>query len=283
MNKISIIICSQTEVLNKEFEKNILETIGCDYEIIVINNSDNKYSIFEAYNIGISRSKNSYLVFIHEDLVFHTKNWGNKLLQLFDENSQFGLIGVAGSKIKTKTPSGWWDCETHYKVVNIIQHLEPGKIERQRIGFKSNNLEEAVVVDGVFLAYRKLKNVGFMNNLAGFHGYDLNLCFEVFLKGYKIGVTDLILIEHYSIGTINKEWLRSIIKIHDLYKHILPLKIIPQRAISDEIYSLERLLNKLIYFKERKLFISYWLKLLIIKPNSKKHMKLIKTVFKKMI
>lgn len=283
MKIISIIICSRKEVLNKDLEKNILETIGCDYELIVINNSNNIYSIFEAYNIGISRSQTSFLVFIHEDVVFHTMNWGIKLLQLFEENPQFGLIGVAGSKIKTKTPSGWWDCETHYKLVNIIQHFDDGNIERQRMGFKSNNLEEAAVIDGVFLAYRKLKNVGFINNFEGFHGYDLNLCFEVFLKGFKIGVTDLILIEHYSIGTINKDWLRSIIKIHDLYKYILPLKVIPYGGINDEIFSIERLLNKLIYFKERKLFIRYWFKLLMLKPNSKYHRKLIKTILKKMI
>jgi hypothetical protein len=32
-------------------------TIGCEYELIIIDNSENKYSIYEAYNLGIERYK----------------------------------------------------------------------------------------------------------------------------------------------------------------------------------------------------------------------------------
>lgn len=281
MKKISIIICSQKVILEKSFENNILETIGCDYELIVINNSDNKYSIFEAYNIGITRSTSPYLVFIHEDLVFRGNNWGTQILNLFKEHPQFRLIGVAGSKIKTKTPSGWWDCENNHKLVNIIQHHQDGSVESQKIGFETNHLEEAAVIDGVFFAYRKLKDVKFNESLEGFHSYDLNICFEVLLKGYKIGVTDLVLIEHFSIGNINAEWLKSNIQMHDLYKKLLPVTVITNRAKLDEIFSLERLLNKLIYYKKKRLFIKYWFKLFLLNPISKKHRELIKTVIKK--
>ncbi len=281
MKKISIIICSQKVVLERTFENNIQETVGCDYELIVINNSDNKYSIFEAYNVGILKSTSPYLVFIHEDLVFHTTNWGNHVIQLFEEQPKFGLLGVAGSRIKTKTPSGWWDCENNYKLVNIIQHHNNGSVETQQMGFKDIHLEEAVIIDGVFLAYRKLKDVKFNESLKGFHGYDLNICFEVLLKGYKIGVTNLVLIEHFSIGTINLEWLKTNIQIHDLYKKLLPVTVSTNRAKFDEIFSLERLLNKLIYYKKKRLFIKYWFKLFLLNPFSKKHRELIKTVVKK--
>lgn len=281
MKKISVIICSQNKVLENTFEKNILKTIGCDHELIVINNSDNKYSIFEAYNIGISRSTSPYLVFIHEDLVFRSTNWGARIFNLFQEHPQYGVIGVAGSKIKTKTPSGWWDCENNHKLVNIIQHHQDGSVESQKIGFETNHLEEAAVIDGVFLAYRKLKDVKFNESLEGFHSYDLNICFEVLLKGYKIGVTDLVLIEHFSIGNINAEWLRSTIQIHRLYKKILPLSINTNKTRETEIFCLERLLNKLIFFKEKKLFMQYWTKLFLINPFSKKHGEVIKTFVKK--
>jgi hypothetical protein len=283
MKKISIIICSQKVVLEKTFENNILETVGCDHELIVINNSDNQYSIFEAYNIGILKSTSPYLVFIHEDLIFQTSNWGNHVIQLFEEHPKFGLFGVAGSRVKTKTPSGWWDCENNHKLVNIIQHHINGSVETQQIGFKDNHVEEAVVIDGVFLAYRKLKNVKFNECLTGFHGYDLNICFEVLLKGYKIGVTDLVSIEHFSIGTINLQWLKSVIQIHDLYKKSLPVSVITNQEIHDEIFSLERLLNKLIYYKKKRLFIKFWFKLFLLNPFSKKHRELINTVIKKII
>ena len=43
---ISIIICSRTERINYDLSENIKKSVGCDYELIIIDNSENKYSIF---------------------------------------------------------------------------------------------------------------------------------------------------------------------------------------------------------------------------------------------
>ena len=64
---ISIIICSRTATISKKLSANIAETISCDYELVIVDNSENKYSIFNAYNIGIKRSKGKYLCFVHDD------------------------------------------------------------------------------------------------------------------------------------------------------------------------------------------------------------------------
>lgn len=50
---ISIIICNRKKVLDPKLENNIKSTIGIEYEIINIDNSDNRYNIFQAYNKGI--------------------------------------------------------------------------------------------------------------------------------------------------------------------------------------------------------------------------------------
>lgn len=50
---LSLIICSRTPRISEELERNIAETIGCEYELVVIDNSKNKYSIFSAYNQGV--------------------------------------------------------------------------------------------------------------------------------------------------------------------------------------------------------------------------------------
>ena len=47
---ISIIVCSKFPTLSKELLDNISQTVGTDYEIVSIDNSQAKYSIFEAYN-----------------------------------------------------------------------------------------------------------------------------------------------------------------------------------------------------------------------------------------
>ena len=61
---ISIIICSRKANVPKELKENIASTIGCEYELCVIDNSRNEYNIFSAYNEGIRRAKGDILCFM---------------------------------------------------------------------------------------------------------------------------------------------------------------------------------------------------------------------------
>ena len=82
---LSLIICSRTPKISEELEKNIADTIGCEYELVVIDNSLNKYSIFSAYNEGVKRSIGDILCFMHEDILYKTINWGQQV-ELICEN-----------------------------------------------------------------------------------------------------------------------------------------------------------------------------------------------------
>ena len=73
---ISLIICSTHSDISAELKQNIDTTIGYDHEYVVIDNSDNRHSIFSAYNEGIRRSKGDILVFMHQDIGYQTINWG---------------------------------------------------------------------------------------------------------------------------------------------------------------------------------------------------------------
>lgn len=73
---ISLIICSRTPTISEELSTNIAETIGCEYELVVIDNSKNEFSIFSAYNEGVKRSNGDVLCFMHDDILFRTLNWG---------------------------------------------------------------------------------------------------------------------------------------------------------------------------------------------------------------
>ncbi|MDP3945574.1 MAG: glycosyltransferase [Lutibacter sp.] len=278
---ISIIICSREKQIKSDLSENLKNTVGCDYELIVIDNSENNYSIFEAYNLGIEISKGEYLCFIHDDILFHTIGWGNIVNRLFNENKEYGLIGVAGATVKSKTPTGWWDCEEKYKLINIIQHFPFKENQLQQIGFENFSLKEAVVVDGVFLALSHDTKVRFDQNSNGFHGYDLNIAFEMNLKGYKIGVTNEILLEHFSIGNPNLEWLISSNKIHKIYKKILPLTLNPKIKKSIEEHSLNAIINYCLKFGKKEEALKYWLKLFLVNPFSKTHLILINRIIKK--
>ncbi|KRB57311.1 glycosyltransferase [Flavobacterium sp. Root186] len=280
--KLSIIICSRTAEINPILLSNIDETIGVDYELILIDNSKNKYSIFEAYNLGINRSKGDYWCFIHDDILFHNNDWGKIVEDIFVQNPKIGLIGVAGAKIKTKMPSAWWDCPEDLKALNIMQHLKSGEVEHWEKGWIKKT-EEVAAIDGVFMAARRSDEIQFSNILTGFHNYDLNLSFEYLRHNYKIAATKEILIEHFSIGTINSSWYESVIKIHDMYSDILPLQLNGESDFNLKKLEFDNgakfLLESFNHIKKIHL-IKIWLRLLLLKPKSKLHLKFFKMLLR---
>ncbi len=277
---ISIIICSRTQAISNDLFENIKNTVGCDYELVVIDNSENIYSIFEAYNLGIEQSKGDYLCFAHDDILFHTKGWGETIKRIFKDNDLMGLLGVAGAKFKTKAPSPWWNTPENLKVMNIIQHFRDGKIETQSFGFQNETRQEVVTIDGLFMVSKKENNILFNSEIQGFHNYDLNLSFECIQKGYKIVVTNEILIEHFSTGSINESWVESAFIIHKAYENILPLDIsLNKNSINFEVDNSKRFIKKCLKYKKNKMAFSIWKSFFFVRPLSKYHL----TFWKKII
>ena len=280
---ISVIICSRTKTINSTLFENIKNTIGCEYELIVIDNSENLHSIFEAYNIGIERSIGIYLCFIHDDLFIHTIGWGYIINRIFKENDNLGLVGIAGSKLKTKMPSGHWNCPPDFKEINIIQHLENGKVEKWIYGFKNGAISEVVAIDGVFMVLKKDINLLFNEKLKGFHNYDLNISFECKKRGFKIFVTNEVLIEHYSNGKINNSWYESTYEVHEIYNEILPLMtddIENFNILNLEYFNGKAFLNPFLKTGNIIKPLKIWLKLFRIKPREILKLKYIKSIIK---
>ena len=118
---ISIIISSYQDKFYSALEKNIAETIGIPYEIIKIVNP-NLMGICEAYNKGASMAKYNYLLFLHEDVIFHTKEWGQKLVSHL-EKENVGVIGIAGSNYVPRFPIGWHVPDDKYNFLYLCKHL----------------------------------------------------------------------------------------------------------------------------------------------------------------
>ncbi|MBK0371247.1 glycosyltransferase [Flavobacterium agrisoli] len=278
---ISIIICSRTQKVDGNLLINIKNTIGSIYELIIIDNSENRYSIFEAYNLGIDKSIGEYLCFIHDDILFQTQSWGGVLHKIFDENPNIGLIGVAGSKIKTKMPSAWWDTPQDCNSTHIIQHHKNKVKKLHNEGFNFEENVKVVVVDGVFMVLRKDNRIRFSTKLKGFHTYDLNLCFECKKIGYDIIVTNQILLEHFSSGEINEEWVKSSFKLHKIYKNQLPLNIVDRKvSLENEIINAQRFINKSLNLGLKKIAIIIWFKLFLIAPIAKYNLRFWKKIIK---
>ncbi len=217
---LSIIICSKYKQLSSALIANINETVGVIHEIIAIDNSNADYSIFSAYNKGYSLSQYPYLCFVHEDVMFKTFDWGNKLISHLKEEN-VGIIGVAGGCLASRIPSSW----SSYQVkMNLIQ---AGNEPVEHISKPNNyqfNRAEVVLLDGVFLATQRalFQLIKFDENFKGFHGYDYDICLQAKSHNLSNYVIYDLLIEHYSHGYHNTDYYKNLIKVFKKWQGILP-------------------------------------------------------------
>ncbi len=218
---ISIIICSRNSDIPDSLRKNIDSTIGVEHEINVIDNYNNDFSIFSAYNKGYEMSKFPYLCFVHEDVHFRTENWGVNLINhLSDEKT--GIIGVAGGKMVTKVPASW-AAEGRY--IHLVQHHNGEKILLKDPTSFSGSKQPAIWLDGLFLAMRKdlFNSIKFDENLTGFHGYDLDISMQSIVAGFSNFVVYDILLEHFSEGNKDIIYYKNLISIYQKWEKALPV------------------------------------------------------------
>lgn len=227
---ISIIVCSRKKDISNELRKSIECTIGVEHEIIIVDNSQNSYSIFEAYNIGQDLAKYPYLCFIHEDIIFLKEfvGWGEHLSQYLSQKTT-GIIGIAGSCVVSKIPAPW-SFFRPAKMINIIQgkRKKTGELVFTKEYFpigNTNNLLPVILLDGVFLSMRKdvFHDICFDETLSGFHGYDLDISLQSYVAGYRNYVMYDIGVIHYSLGNMDKKYYENLISIFKKYESILPL------------------------------------------------------------
>lgn len=194
----SIVICSRKADVPVELKQNIAETVGSEYELVVIDNSTNRYSIFQAYNEGARRAKGEMLCFMHDDVLFRSNNWGNAIINHFHEDERIGVIGFAGTHFLPDTPMYW------YSSPFVSQHNlnnDQGRVEEHfhEDWFGKRNIIDVVAIDGFCFFARKnlFQQIAFdEKTFQGFHLYDMDICMQVIQAGYKVCVCRDVLVEH---------------------------------------------------------------------------------------
>ena len=224
---ISIIICSRKPDITQSLKDNISETIGVEYELVVIDNSKNQYSIFQAYNKGVDKAHGDILCFMHEDILYHTQNWGEKVVAHFKDDS-LGLIGVVGTHFLPDTPSGWYNsmvvsggCIQRETANDENSAIEKRSLQKMDL---SNSIE-AVVVDGMWFCIKKgtFYKIHFDDlTFGGFHCYDLDISMQVLEIGLNVRIISDVLLEHFSYGSFDLEWLQSVELFYNKWMNKLP-------------------------------------------------------------
>lgn len=225
---ISIIICSRQQDIPEKLRANIRETIGpcIEYEIIVIDNSQNQYSIFEAYNKGVSLSDHPFLLFMHDDIEYRTSNWGAKLIDHFSD-PRVGGVGIAGTPYLAYAPGAWWGSGAAH--LNLLQLVKDEEEPAFLNWFPENSVrQEVVVLDGVWICLRKelFRFIRFdEKTFNGFHFYDLDITLQAYRAGYSILCVNDILLYHLSTGNFDQKWVENALLFHRKWKHLLPVSV----------------------------------------------------------
>ena len=224
---IEIIICHTDTKLIENLNKNIAETCGTDFILSPVDNRAGKYDIFQAYQSKIFQSTADIIVCCHQDIIFHSNNWGKLLEKYFNENENAGAIGVAGGSAHSIVPCGWMtaspECE---RLINIIQHDSNGNVFSDNTISSKQGLYPAAAIDGVFMAFRSkvFEDVSFTKHaLTGFHGYDIYISLQLQQHNWKVFVSSEIILEHFSMGKYSKQYVENICKIHKIHHKILPV------------------------------------------------------------
>jgi len=223
---ISVITSSYQQAHYESLEKNILETIGASYELICIDNPG-LMGICAAYNKGVLQAKYDVVCFVHEDVQFHTKNWGKTLLKILEDDS-IGIVGIAGGTYKSRVISSAWNNGESY--INLLQHTNDGCFHWREPKGITPELVDVLIVDGVFMALRKkvCEQCRFdEQTLKGFHFYDMDICLAAKSRGLRVCVTYDILLEHFSPGRNTKTWYREAKIAHRKWRNALPWSLYP--------------------------------------------------------
>ena len=237
---ISLIICSKYPETAAALAKNIQETIGVDYEIIHIDNSCRQYGICEAYNIGVERAKGDYLCFMHEDLIFHSYNWGASV-EYYLGNGATDMLGIAGS-FYVPAHYDWRFGKLGY--VNLIQGLHtfgehPVYYNKGIRWNVTAPLKRVAIVDGCWFCIKKEyfldgKLKFDSETFNDFHLYDSDISMQANMAGLTISVSSDIIIEHTSEGYYTNAFKEGNADFINKWKDHLPYAV-KQLSKRDEV------------------------------------------------
>lgn len=222
------------ETYNTKFKQHLLKSSGLKNIQILEYQNNNEYSLSEIYNKGIKESEFNLIVCCHNDISLEN-GWGKKLIEDFNNNPEYGIIGKAGSCYFPES-GVYWERMVQTMVGQVYHHPEGHNKWLNTYSVKLPYLIPVVTIDGLFISFDKSKiKHSFDETIGKFHFYDHLFCLPNYLDGVKIGVTSSFEIIHQSIGQPNKEFSESKEKFIGKWGHKLPLDLKPEKLYIPEI------------------------------------------------
>ena len=220
---VSVIISAKHVIPQSPLERNIYKTIGSEHELFLINNSAGKASLASIYNLGVKKAKGDILVFMHDDLFFMNRDWGNILSKKFSEQPDVGIIGIIGTEYLFENNCSWTAAGNPFLKGRLVQHLQNGDFFMVLFSTEKGDFE-IVCCSGVFMAVRRevFDSASFdESTFDDFFFHDFDLCMQAREKWRLIVTTDIIA-KHRSMGTYGDKWQLYGSRFLEKYKSVLP-------------------------------------------------------------
>jgi len=219
-----ITIGYSTKKIDPKFKDYITKSCGINNVEVIPFENPGTHSLTEAHDYILKNASNDIVVLCHDDIRVKTKKWGKKVIDHF-KNSDYGIIGVAGTFDYPKSGM-WW--ENRKTMVGCVNHKHPETNKEYSSKYSSlvgDNIIPVVSLDGLFMAVDKNKiKYSFNTDVKGFHFYDVDFTIGNYLQGVKVGCVTNIRVLHYSIGKTNEEWESNRIKFTKRWEEFLPVR-----------------------------------------------------------
>lgn len=151
------------------------------------------HSIFEAYNEVLdalsARADLEALVLLHEDVEITDPQFCTKLRAVLAP-SDVGVAGAIGARGVTSLR--WWEGEGFGRVLETRGLIDFG-----------GGAHDVDALDGLLLCLspRAVRELRFdAERFSGFHGYDMDLCFQACAAGLRVRVEELGVVHHTKGG-----------------------------------------------------------------------------------
>lgn len=180
--KVCFIICSNNERLLEEcilYIERLNVPDGLEIEILAVQDAK---SMASGYNEAMNASDARYKVYLHHDTFIIERNFISKMMSVFAEDKEIGMIGLVGTEYLAKD-GVMWDgvrCGDFYRLNSALE--EAANLERVISGFR-----EVEAVDGFLIVTNR--DIPWREDIfTKFHFYDVSQSFEFRKAGYKVAV-----------------------------------------------------------------------------------------------
>lgn len=223
-DKITVVVSSrETDAEKKEFLEHLKNSCGYNVHVMFLINSDG-VPLTKIYSDVLDKTNTNIVVFIHDDIEFLKNGWGMEIARLFDNNKEYGIIGIAGAA-EFDSNGAWWNYDKKY---GQVLHRSEGKSWLSTFSpLIKEDLKEVCVIDGLFMAIDKTRiSKSFDTDFGGFNHYDTSFCLANYFDGKcKIGVTTNIRVAHKSIGKLSDNWFENRDLLNKKFGDKFPIKI----------------------------------------------------------